>query len=466
MSEFQLDMPLNSTGNPLKDALDSGKFIFLAECSPPENERKRDVAVERIMPLAETMVKQEDLCGGLAVTDFYGAPWSAAEIASALPEKLRNNNLYYLSGNGRNDDSICEQLELLHNSGASNVVAVSGSVTDLNPRECRAREFCSSIRQLQLMGNSEGKFFPGVQFNPFNYEHNTILASYNALAAKIDAGAQFVVSQSGWDMLQNQTLAWFLLNRQSYLPMIAHLTLLTPDKAEKIAAGKIPGVRMSNAFRKLLERELSGSKAQFEAAQYRRLELQSAGCRLMGYSGVQISGVDFPGRAQVVASRIRSALQEFRSFEVWLEEYNAHQAGAEMGGCGTFHLFDRVLRRSYPFDNPPQISVPHGEVEYSWKERLNYHVKKFFFSKADHQRPGRDFFLKKLLAGCPGCEKCTLPENNFICIKNCPKRLDCGPCGAVSEDGKCEITDSECIFVKKMRCSRWLETFSGLESGH
>ena len=466
MSEFQLDMPLGKSGNTLKNALDSGKFIFLAECSPPENERKREAAVERIMPLAETMIKQEDLCGGLALTDFYGAPWSAAEIAAALPENMRNRNLYYLSGNGRNEDAVSEQLELLRSAGVSNVVSVSGNAAGLTLRECRSRDFCCTAKQLRLMQNFPGEFFPGVQFNPFNYERNTILASYNALATKIDAGAQFIVSQSGWDMLQNQTLAWFLLNRQSYLPMIAHLTLLTPDKAEKIASGKIPGVRMSNAFRKLLERELSGSKAQFEAAQYRRLELQSAGCRLMGYSGVQISGVDFPGRAQVVASRIRSALQEFRSFEVWLEEYNAHQAGAEMGGCGSFHLFDRVLRRPYPFDEPPQISVPHGEVEYSWKERLDYRIKKFFFSKADRQRPGRDFFLKKLFAGCPGCSKCTLPENNFLCIENCPKHLECGPCGAVTADGKCEITGAECIFVKKMRCSRWLETFSGLESGH
>ena len=466
MSEFQLDMPLGQNGNQLKNALDSGKFIFLAECAPPENERKLDSAVERIMPLAETMSKQEDLCGGLAVTDFYGAQWSAAEIAAALPESLRNNNLYYLSGNGRNTDDIKDQLELLRNAGAANVVSVSGNAGDLTLRECRSRDFCSSTRQLQLILESGSGFFPGVQFNPFHYERNTVLASYSALTNKIDAGAQFVVSQSGWDMLQNQTLAWFLLNRQNYLPMIAHLTLLTPDKAEKIAAGKVPGVRMSNAFRRLLEQELSGSKAQFEAAQYRRLELQCAGCRLMGYSGVQISGVDFPGRAQVVAARIRSALQEFRSFEVWLEEYNAHQAGAEMGGSGSFHLFDRVLRRSYPFDEPPQISVPYGEVEYSWKERLNYKLKKFFFAKADRQRPGRDYFLKKLLAGCPGCSQCTLPENNFICIKNCPEQLECGPCGAVTEEGKCEITASECVFVKKMRCSRWLETFSSLESGH
>ena len=466
MNDFQLDMPLKQNCNPLKNALDDGKFVFLAECTPPENERSREAAVERIMPLAEMMAKQEDLCGGLAVTDIYGSSWSAAEIASAMPENLRNRNLFYLSGNGRCADEINEQLNIAANAGTANLVSVSGNAPEISLRECRARNFCSSISQLKIIANREEKFFSGVQFNPFHYDHNTVFASYNALADKLAAGAQFVVSQSGWDMLQNQTLAWFMTKGSFFLPMIAHLTLLTPDKAEKIVAGKLPGIRMSPAFCKLLEQELSGSKAQFEAAQYRRIELQSAGCRLMGYSGVQISGVDFPGKAQILASRIRAALQEFRSFEHWLDEYNIHQASAEMsGGPACYHLYDRVLRRPYPFDEPPQINDP-GEAEISWKEKFSYHLKRFFFSKADKQRPGRDFLLKKLLANCQHCDKCTLPQNNFICIANCPKRLENGPCGAVKEDGRCEITGTECIFVKKVRCSRWREGISCLESGY
>lgn len=467
MSEFQLDMTLEQSGNPLKHALDSGKFIFLAECSPPDNERHRQQAAERMIPLAETMIKQQDLCGGLTVTDRYGSPWSALEIAGILPENIRNHNLYTLSGNSRDPEQIQQQLNIAANAGVANILSVSGFPEECSLRECRAKKFTGSTEQLELIAQQEQNFFTGVQFNPFHYEKNTVLASYNSLIGKINAGAQFIVSQSGWDMLQNQTLAWFLLNRKCYLPLIAHLTLLTPDKAEKIVAGKIPGVRMTAGFRKLLERELSGSKAQFEAAQYRRIELQCAGCRLMGYSGVQISGVDYPGRAQIIAARIRSALQEFRTFDHWLDEYNSHQAGAEMGsGTDRFHLFDRVLRRGYPFDDePPQFSDP-GEIEYSFKEKFNYHAKRFFFAKADQQRPGRDYLLKKLLANCQGCDSCSLPQNHYICIKNCPMQLKNGPCGAVNEDGKCNISGAECVFVKKVRCSRWREGISCLESAH
>ena len=179
---------------------------------------------------------------------------------------------------------------------------------------------------------------------------------------------------------------------------------------------------------------------------------------------MQISGVDYPGKAQIIAARIRAALQEFRTFEHWLDEYNAHQAGAEMGRkIGDYHLFDRVLRRSYPFEEPPEINAS-GASDYRWSERLNYRVKRFLFAKADRERPGRDYLLKRLLAGCRGCDHCILPDSCYICLRNCPKWLMQGPCGEVSEDGTCPISGEECDFVQKSRCSKWREEISCLDS--
>ncbi|MCI5778514.1 MAG: methylenetetrahydrofolate reductase C-terminal domain-containing protein [Lentisphaeria bacterium] len=462
MSELQLDMQLAGGGNPFRDALAEGKFIFLAECSPPENETRCAAAAERILPLIRTMIGQNDLCGGAALTDRRGAPWSAMEISAALPEELRRHNLGFLSGDGRDAAAVQTQLDLARNSGAVNVVPVSGDAAPLSLRECRARNYCGSTEQLRLM--QDQGLFAGAVFNPFHYDADTVLASFNALSGKIAAGAQFIIAQSGWDMLQNQTLAWYLLRRKQFIPLLAHLTLLTPDRAEKIASGRLPGLRMTPAFRKLIARELLGSKAQFEAAQYRRLELQVAGCRLMGYSGVIVSGVDVPGRAALVASRIRSALQEFRNFDHWLGEYNEHQAPAEMSyGVDAYHLFDRFLRRQYPFDEPPEITEPE-EPDFSWAEQFSLRLKRFLFAKADRRRPERDILLKKLLADCRSCARCTLPEHHFYCTRTCPKRLENGPCGGVRDDGTCEIGGGECVFVRIMRCERHLARRPGLES--
>lgn len=464
MSSLQLDMPLAGKKNEFKAALDNGKFIFLAECNAPGNESRCDAAAERIAPLATAMAEQKDLCGGIALTDMPDAPWSALELAAALPENLRSTALCFLSGNGRTPAMINSQLEIASSSGTANIVPVSGNGFPSSPRECRNRPFCSASQQLQMI--SHGRMFAGTVFNPFHSDADTMLASYNALENKIAAGAQYIITQSGWDMLQNQTLAWYLIRRKQFLPLIARITLLTPDKVEKIISGEIPGVRMTASFRKLIARELMGSKAQFEAAQYRRLELQIAGYRHLGYSGVIVSGVDVPGRAALVASRIRSALQEFRSFDHFLSEYREHQASAEMNyNLQAYYMFDRVLRRQYPFDEVPEISDP-GEADISLSEKINYRIRKFFFSQADKMRPDRDILLKKLLTGCRSCSKCTLPQHHYNCTANCPKELDAGPCGGVKENGECEISGNECIFVRIMRYKRYLAAHSGLESCH
>ena len=173
----------------------------------------------------------------------------------------------------------------------------------------------------------------------------------------------------------------------------------------------------------------------------------------MGASGVIVSGVTSPGKAEIVARKLRSALDEFKCFEHWLDEYNLHQAGVEMTNALHNHrLYDRVLRRSYPFDEPPTGNDP-GVFPVSRSERFGQKLRKMFFANAHCHRASRDRLIKKLLASCRGCQHCRLPEHEFVCVENCPKGLEFGPCGGVREDGKCEIGNFECVHVKIVRYS-------------
>jgi hypothetical protein len=83
----------------------------------------------------------------------------------------------------------------------------------------------------------------------------------------------------------------------------------------------------------------------------------------------------------------------------------------------------------------------------SSSEKLEYALKKRLF-KASSRRSG---LLKKLFAGCAGCDDCTLAEHEFICPRSCPKKLLYGPCGGVRSDGRCEVGDFECRYVKMAR---------------
>ncbi|MBQ9089081.1 MAG: methylenetetrahydrofolate reductase C-terminal domain-containing protein [Lentisphaeria bacterium] len=452
MSEVQLNIALEKIENPLQQALAEGRFVYLAECHAPEDERSLPQAAERIMPLAEKMWSFDDLCGGLAILDLPESPFSAIELLSALPENNRNRNCAFLSGSGRNADDIANELKHAAGAGIENITAVSGDAFPRTLKQCRSRQYTDSIKSLQMMHDADS-FFTGSTINPFHYRADTLWGTLGNFKRKLAAGSDFIVVQSGWDMLQIQTLSWYMLRNRFYTPYLVRLTLLTPDKVERIVAGEVPGLRISRDFRKLLEQELCGNSAQFEAAQYRRLELQAAGARLMGASGVIVSGANYPGKAEIVARKLRSALAEFKSFDHWLDEYNQHQAGVEMtNSLHNYRLYDRILRRNYPFEEPPAGNDP-GEFPISRKERIGQKLRKMFFSNAHCYRASRDRLMKKILASCRGCQHCRLPEHEFVCVENCPKGLEYGPCGGVREDGKCEIGNFECVHVKIVRYS-------------
>lgn len=452
MSEIQLNIALEKSSNPLRTALGDGKFVFLAECRLPEENRSLEDTRSRILPLAEKMWSFDDLCGGLAINDLPGSVFSAAEFAAALPENFRNRNLCFLSGSGRNISDISKELKIAAGAGIENIAAVTGDAWGGNVRSCRARTYTGTLDILKTLQES-GSFWQGATVNPYHYRASTMIGSLNYFRKKLLSGAEFAIIQSGWDMLQTQTLLWYMLRNRFYLPTIMRITLLTPDKIEKIVAGEVPGMRISKDFRRQLEQELCGSSAQFEAAQYRRLELQVAGARLMGASGVLVNGIPFPGKAEIVANRIRTALDEFKSFEQWLDEYNHYQAELEMSmSLNNFRLYDRVLRRPYPFDNPPTGTAP-VKLELSKGERFKHRLCRKLFHNADQHKATRDRLLKKLLVSCRSCDHCRLPQHEFVCVENCPKRLDEGPCGGVKENGMCEIANAECVHSKIVRFS-------------
>ena len=462
MNQIQLNIALEKSANPLRSALESGKFVFIAEANLPADNRNLTTVAERLMPFAEKMWSFDDLYGGLAISDLPGGAFSAAEFAAAIPEQLRNRNIFYLSGSGRTSADIAGELKIAAGAGVENIVAVSGDAWGDGSRSCRARNYTGALQILENLRDSNS-FWYGCTVNPYHYREETMLGSLRYFRKKLLAGSEFAVIQAGWDMLQTQTLFWYMLRNSFYLPVIVRIMLLTPEKIEKIVAGEIPGLRISKDFRKQLEQELCGSSAQFEAAQYRRLELQVAGARLMGAAGVQISGINFPGKAEIIAGRIRSALDEFKSFEHWLNEYNSYQAELEMTmSLNNFRLYDRVLRRDYPFDDPPAGKESTG-LKISGKEKFKQKLCRTLFRNAHLQKASRDRLLKKLLVSCRGCNYCRLPQHEFVCVENCPKHLNDGPCGGLRENGMCEIGNSECVHVKIVRYSSDIKQCFDLE---
>ena len=449
--QLNMDFARPVRTNRFKTALDEGRFVLAVEAPTPEAGSSEPApSPEQLAALESEVMRVNGLDTVLVIPD-RGPSWRAVEHAIDLPASNRDRHLVYLSG-ADTDRAEAERLIKLANSyDLCNIVAVSGDAPfKATARECRRRSFTESSTLLEL--GKSGGLCTGVVTNPFQYTPCAQWSQLVKLDRQIRNGADFIVTQCGWDMLKLQSLSWYLAGNAEYTPRIARLMMLSPTRMERVLKGYSPGVRISADFRRHLERELGYSKAQFESAQYRRLELQVAGCRLMGFSGVQIIGAETPARVRIISNRIRQALEEFTNFQQWIEEYNSYLGSADMSPIPDgYQLYDRILYRDMPGDGPVGVNDP-GEPEASAWERFGLKLRKFFFAHADEQSPGHGRLLKKLLVSCRDCDRCRLRAHEYVCPENCPKRLSDGPCGGVRADGSCEVDpEAECIHVRVAR---------------
>ncbi len=459
MSELQLQINFAERRNRFRDALGRGEFVLLIENASPGRDNDPAASAERLAALESAVLGIPGINAALAITDRDRNldNWRAAEYAAGLSAGNRDRHVIYLSGRETCMDEARNLAGIAAGAGCFNLVPVSGAgIPGDTPRDSRRRIFTGSVETIRACAaDPRGEFFLGATVNPYQYTPYTLMGQYFKLVKKLNTGASFIVTQAGWDMLKLQSLRWYLSGRGLYYPMIARLLLLTPDRVEQILRGEYPGVNISPDFRKILDKELHYSLNQFEAAQYRRLELQAAGCRLLGFSGIQLVGAEVPGRAKIAAERIANALREFTSFEHWLDEYNSYLARAEMApSSNSFFLYDRTLRRPYPENERPSANEM-GEPEIRGCEKFAFRLRRFLFAHADRQRAENRRLLKCIFNFCRGCGNCRLPKSFFICTETCPKRLANGPCGGVRPDGSCEFGSGECVHSRIIRTAHW-----------
>lgn len=453
-SDNQLEMNLSLGENQLKRNLNSGVFTLFIEHSAPSSDIAPEAVSSQLNLLDQTVADIKELPMALAITDQYTLLHThrAIEYATSLPPERRNAHLVYLSGRDTQYEQAVELLQTARNAGITNVIPVSGDLTDAY----KSVKYSEDINILHKINQSyPHDFYSGAVVNPFKYRADVQFGQIFKLIKKFNNGAQFVVTQAGWDMQKLQSLKWYLAYRGMSFPTVARLMFLTPSRFEKICANQLPGITVSPDFKAILQRELAFSDRQFESAQWRRLELQVAGCRLLGYTGVQIAGVDTPEQIKMVATRVKNALREFGSFEHWVEEYQSYQAKAEMAPTpDSFIMFNDLLKHQYYDSSVTFRRHKDGFCQLKNHTKLLYHLRKELFLGSHNSNNARHL-LKKVMLGCRSCERCYLPESEFICLRHCPKRLLNGPCGNADLNGRCELGDRVCVFTQQLALANW-----------
>lgn len=300
-------------------------------------------------------------------------------------------------------------------------------------------------------------FVNGVALSPFKHSEPELVMQYVKLRRKLAAGADYIITQIGYDARKFHEVLLFL-ERQGLgrVPVLGNVFIPSLRVAELMYRGEIPGCVIPEKLYTAMQKE-ARSPDQGKKARLMRAAALLAVLRGLGYAGAHIGG---PGltyddiamvldRAEELAADWRALLPELA---FWPED-----------SCFLFRR-DPQTGLNLPEEEP--LTEPGGEKWSYYLAHLAHEAA--FVPRGPFYRPMKrlclawddsrlswslihfEHLLKFLTFGCKNCGDCTLVELAYLCPQAaCAKYILNGPCGG-SRDGWCEVYPGRrrCIYVR------------------
>jgi len=353
--------------------------------------------------------------------------------------------------------------------GMKNLLALTGDYTGKGFGGQGAPVFdLESVSALMLLNHLSGRlndagdpdgFFVGCAVSPFKRTEAESFAQYAKLSRKLQAGAQFIITQLGYDARKFAELMTFL--RQKGLPdmpVMGSVYVLAPKAAKVMNMGLIPGAVVTDKLLATIIKEWETPEQGQRLAIERAAKL-GAILKGLGYRGMHIGGVH---KSFDTVGRIIDRMQEIESD--WKEFYCEFNFPQPEG----FYVFPEQEGSGPPpalFGQPP-FDLPLKErIHYSFLEKV--HEQFFSFDSPfaplcaaasswvdNHKRVEKvasclENSTKRALLDCQHCGDCGIQHVGFLCPESqCPKHTRNGQCGG-SRDGMCEVyPEKPCVWVR------------------
>ena len=463
----------------LRDALMLGEFVVTCEAIPGRGAREEHPTkeFEELLAIWET-----GRVHAISVTDNPGG--NPALLADSLAGDLIRKGitpLVHVSCKDRNRNQLQSQFYALERQGIQNVLTMTGDYPT-SGWEGRSRPVfdLDSVQILKLFkdmntglqyqtprgvaSDQPCHFFCGAVVSPFKWTEAESITQYSKLKKKIVSGADFIISQVGYDARKMQELLFFLEENDLRIPAIANIYLVSLGAARLMKQGSIPGCFMSDELLTVLEQEALGADKGL-AARYLRAAKMVAVARGLGYAGVHFGGMGLTARSVAQILDMADELQE--QWRTWALEL-------QYGATGGWYYYQPELDESgLPTGLNTRVHSARDEVNHSCVLYKGYGLSRFFhrvvltkdrvfygslkksMARRDRKRGifrrhGFEHMSKVVLYGCMDCGDCGLEATAYTCpMTKCPKCQRNGPCGG-SADGWCEVYPLEryCIYYK------------------
>jgi methylenetetrahydrofolate reductase (NADPH) len=433
--------------NPLRDALTSGSFCYMVEvvASASMTEEKLGDIAAGIAGIPQVV--------GAGITSWAGgsAGHDPVRVAAIAKERGLTPNVH-LTCVSKTPADVAKFLDDLIALGIENTFAITGDYPKGAPLGTVGYA-CDSVQLVETIAEQRAArkwpFMISVAVSPFKYLEEDCAYQYLKLEKKIAAGADFAITQLGFDSRKYREMKRYLDERNLKFPVLGNVYVLPPKAAERMSKGDPPGCWVSP---ELLARIREEAKAADKglAARLERAAQMAAILRGLGYAGAYIGGTH-------EAERIRWIIQRSEELAPRWEELAEEISYGDKQGFYMYEgpkpapkkrdwtqpLFDLLEPANWPgFVRKPLTGV------LGW---VDHHPG---LAKAMEDA---EFAFKKPVFGCQACGNCVLGLMEYVCPMTCPKNMRNGPCGGTF-NGQCEvIPEQKCI---------WVEVYDRAEAAH
>lgn len=436
----------------------------------------REAAQEKTIALAKQAASGGKI-HALTLTDNPGGtPAMSADFAGVEILKLGIEPLVHFTCKDKNRNSIESELYALDRTGIKNLLIMSGDypvsgyqgrpapVFDLDPTHI-LQLTADMNRGLEYPGikgvnrHKPSDFFPGAVVSPFKATEAEQMVQYYKLKKKIEAGAQFIVTQLGYDARKFHEVLLFMQQNRFNIPLIGNIYILPYGAARMMNRNDLPGSVVTDKLLEEIDRERNDPD-KGEGARILRAARMYAVMKGMGFAGVHIGGHNI---------KYEQVEEIIRQGEALAPQWT-----------GLIRYFDYPIPGGfYYFERDPETGLNREQATERQNRPLDAEVEcSYGFSRFIHNlflEPGKNFYgiiknicrtvegtrmeglihklehlTKMLLYDCKDCGDCALIDVAYICpMSQCPKNQRNGACGG-SFEGWCEVYPGKkkCIYVR------------------
>ncbi len=300
-------------------------------------------------------------------------------------------------------------------------------------------------------------FFAGVACSPFKALESEQIGQYFKLRKKLEAGAQFIVSQLGFDVRKfHELLQVVKLLGFEHIPVVGNIYLLPFGAAKVMHSNQLPGCVVTDKLLATLESE-AGAPDKGKGKRKERAAKMYAILKGMGFAGAHISG-----HGMTVDDLEYVIDQGEELLPKWPEL--VHELDFPQPNGWYYFEEDKKtgLNTETPAARKERTKAGFGYQLFRMFHHTMFDPRGFLFrpmvwlSKAVDKSPAEGAYIKaeQIIKGitndCQHCGDCAILDTAYLCPQSqCPKGQRNGPCGG-SFEGWCEKypNQKQCIYVR------------------